>query len=46
MDSLLLVDYLLAKAISRKNHVSIISLDFAKTFDRNGIDPILNQLNI
>jgi len=46
MDSLLLVDHLLPRAISRRNHASIISLDFAKAFDRIGIHSILNQLAI
>jgi len=46
MDCLLLVDHLLARAILRRNHASIISLDFAKAFDRIEIHFILNQLAI
>jgi len=46
MGSILLVDHPLARAISRRNHASIISLDFAKAFDRIGIHSILNQLAI
>jgi len=40
------IDHLLARAISRRYHASIISLDFAKAFDRIGIQSILNQLAI
>lgn len=44
IDSLLLIDHLIARSISRRNHTSIISLDFAKAFDRIGLHSILDQL--
>lgn len=44
MDSLLFTDYLINKALSAKNHLSIISLDFCKAFDKVGIHAVINQL--
>lgn len=44
LDSLLFIDYLVNKSLATKNHLSIISLDFCKAFDKIGLHAIINQL--
>jgi len=43
-DSLAMLDYQITSSLSTKNHASIISLDFAKAFDRVGIHSIMDEL--
>uniref|UniRef100_A0A0K8VMK1 RNA-directed DNA polymerase from mobile element jockey n=1 Tax=Bactrocera latifrons TaxID=174628 RepID=A0A0K8VMK1_BACLA len=44
IDTLLLFDNFVTTALSSKNHVSLLSLDFEKAFDRIGMHVILKQL--
>ena len=44
MDVLLHLDHFISNALSSSNHVSILSTDFEKAFDRVGIHIVLNQL--
>lgn len=44
-DALLHIDFYITKALSSRNHVSILSIDFEKAFDRIGAHVILNLLN-
>lgn len=43
-DALLHIDQYVASALSTKNHVSILSIDFEKAFDRIGAHIILDKL--
>lgn len=43
-ESLVSLDHLIKKALSIKKHLSLISLDFTKAFDKIGIHSILEQL--
>lgn len=43
-DALLHLDFYITKALSSRNHVTILSLDFEKAFDRIGIHQILNKI--
>lgn len=43
-DALLHIDEYISSALSTKNHVSILSIDFEKAFDRIGIHVVLNKL--
>lgn len=43
-DALLYIDHLISKAFSTKNHISILSIDFQKAFDKIGAHVILNKL--
>lgn len=43
-DALLHIDYLASKALSSRNHLTILSLDFEKAFERIGAHIILNCL--
>ena len=36
-DALLLLDHLVAESLSAKKHISLISLDFSKAFDKIGV---------
>uniref|UniRef100_A0A0K8U6S8 RNA-directed DNA polymerase from mobile element jockey n=1 Tax=Bactrocera latifrons TaxID=174628 RepID=A0A0K8U6S8_BACLA len=45
LDALLHLDHFISDALSHKNHVSILSLDFLKAFDRIGIHVVLRQLS-
>lgn len=44
IDALTYIDHLTATALSHHNHMSIISIDFEKAFDRAGIHTIISQL--
>ena len=44
IDSLLFIDHLICKALSTKNHISILSIDFEKAFDKIGPHVILDKL--
>jgi len=44
LDSLLYVDHLATRSLSLKRHLSIISLDFSKAFDKIGVHSIIQQL--
>ncbi|XP_017487099.1 PREDICTED: RNA-directed DNA polymerase from mobile element jockey-like [Rhagoletis zephyria] len=44
IDALLNLDHFICDALSNKNHVSLLSLDFEKAFDRVGIHVVLRQL--
>ena len=44
LDALVYLDHKMATTISTRNHISIISIDFEKAFDRIGIHTILSQL--
>jgi len=44
IDSLLLVDHIATRSLSLKKHVTLISLDFNKAFDKIGIHSVINQL--
>lgn len=43
-DPLIFLDYLINSSIKTRKHISIVSLDFAKAFDKIGIHTILKQL--
>jgi len=43
-DSLAMLDYLTTTTLSRKGHLSIISLDFSKAFDKIGMHTIIDEL--
>lgn len=43
-DPLMYIDFKITQALRSKSHLSIISLDFAKAFDKIGIHTILDQL--
>lgn len=43
-DILIQLEYLSCKALSLKKHISIVSLDFAKAYDKIGIHTIINQM--
>jgi len=43
-DSLAMLDYLTTTTLSRKSHLSIISLDFSKAFDKIGMHTIIDEL--
>lgn len=43
-DALLYVDHQIADSISRKEHLTLLSLDFEKAYDRIGIHSIVDQL--
>lgn len=43
-DFLVYLDYQITQSLSTKKHLSIISLDFAKAFDKIGVHTILDQL--
>ncbi|XP_017491644.1 PREDICTED: RNA-directed DNA polymerase from mobile element jockey-like, partial [Rhagoletis zephyria] len=45
VDALLHFDHFVSVALSKKNHISLLSLDFAKAFDRIGIQVVLRQLD-
>jgi len=45
MDCLLYADALINRALNEKRHLSIISLDFAKAFEKIGLHTIINQLS-
>ena len=44
IDSLLYIDHLISKSLSTKNHISILSIDFQKAFDKIGPHVILQKL--
>jgi len=44
IDSLLLVDHIATRSFSLKKHITLISLDFNKAFDKIGIISVINQL--
>ncbi len=44
IDSLLHIQHYASNALSTKNHVTVLSTDFEKAFDRVGIHTILSQL--
>lgn len=44
-DSLIYLDHIITQAIASKTHISLVSLDFAKAYDKIGIHTILDQLN-
>lgn len=44
LDNLLFLDYQITNALSTKNHITIISLDFQRAFDRVGLHSIIDQL--
>lgn len=44
LDALIYIDHITANTLSHKNHLSIISIDFEKAFDRGGIHTIIMQL--
>lgn len=43
-DPLIFLDYIINCSLKSKKHISIISLDFAKAFDKIGLHTILSQL--
>lgn len=43
-DHLIYLDHQISESINNKRHLSIISLDFAKAYDRVGIHSVLDQL--
>ena len=43
-DALLHLDFFISNALSTKNHVSILSIDFEKAFDRIGSHVVIDQL--
>lgn len=43
-DSLLFLDHIITQTITQKKHISLISLDFAKAYDKIGLHTILDQL--
>jgi len=43
-DSLLFVDHLITKSLNTKKHISLVSLDFARAFDRVGAHSIIDQV--
>ena len=44
IDGLLFIDHPASKALSTKTHLSILSIDFKKAFDKIGPHVILNKL--
>ena len=44
LDTLLYIDHLICKTLSVSNHISILSVDFEKAFDKIGMHVILNKL--
>ena len=44
MDVLLFLDHTILDSITSKKHISIISLDFTKAFDKIGIHSVIDQL--
>jgi len=44
VDNLAYLDHLITDSLTHKQHISIISLDFAKAFDKIGIHAIVTQL--
>lgn len=44
LDNLACIDHLITESLSHKQHISIISLDFNKDFDKIGIHAIITQL--
>lgn len=44
LDPLLLFQHFVSDALSTKNHVSVLSTDFEKAFDRVGVHAVLEQL--
>ena len=45
IDVLIFLDHTILNSLSSKGHISILSLDFTKAFDKIGIHTILDQLN-
>lgn len=45
-DALLHLDFYITNALSARNHVTILALDFEKAFDRIGIHLVLDKLKI
>lgn len=45
-DNLLYLDNLITDSLSMRRHVSIISLDFAKAYDKIGVHAIIDQLKV
>jgi len=46
LDSLLYVEHIASRSIALKKHLTIISLDFTKGFDKNGIYTVIQQLHV
>jgi len=46
LDSLLYVDHLASRSIALKKHLTIISLNFTKAFDKIGIHTVIQQLHV
>ena len=44
IDALLFVDYQIANSLSLRRHITIISLDFERAFEKVGIHSVLEQL--
>nr|AMS38373.1 hypothetical protein [Bactrocera tryoni] len=44
LDALIQLDYFITNALSSKNHVSVLSLDFHRAFDKIGAHIIIRQL--
>lgn len=44
INALSYIDHLIASTLSHRNHLSVISIDFEKAFDRIGIHTIISQL--
>lgn len=44
MDCLLFIDHIITKSLATKNHISIVSLDFSKAFEKIGIHAVIDQL--
>ncbi|XP_017465627.1 PREDICTED: RNA-directed DNA polymerase from mobile element jockey-like [Rhagoletis zephyria] len=45
LDALLHLDHVISDVLSCRNHISLLSLDFLKAFDRIGIHVVLRQLD-